>query len=149
MLTRIYARALLSLESRLIEIVCDMTSCLPGFIVVGLGDKVVDEAHERVRSRSVALSESSLDLDEVVDGRADASVGEDIPQSKLEDNESSAKPGDAAQVDANVAIIPLVARASRASRNDSLGSARYGRCRGSCVLKLVLAIRLGRLLLCH
>ena len=47
MLTRIYAPALLSLESRLIEIECDMTSGLPGFIVVGLGDKAVDEARER------------------------------------------------------------------------------------------------------
>jgi len=59
MLTRIYAPALLSLESRLIEIECDMTSGLPGFIVVGLGDKAVDEARERVRS---AIKNSGLAL---------------------------------------------------------------------------------------
>ncbi len=59
MLARIYAPALLSLESRLIEIECDMTSGLPGFIVVGLGDKAVDEARERVRS---AIKNSGLAL---------------------------------------------------------------------------------------
>jgi magnesium chelatase family protein len=59
MLARIYAPALLSLENRLIEIECDMTSGLPGFIVVGLGDKAVDEARERVRS---AIKNSGLAL---------------------------------------------------------------------------------------
>jgi magnesium chelatase family protein len=59
MLARIYAPALLGLESRLIEIECDMTSGLPGFVVVGLGDKAVDEARERVRS---AIKNSGLAL---------------------------------------------------------------------------------------
>jgi len=59
MLAKIYAPALLSLENRLIEIECDMTSGLPGFVVVGLGDKAVDEARERVRS---AIKNSGLAL---------------------------------------------------------------------------------------
>ncbi len=59
MLARIYAPALLSLENQLIEIECDMTAGLPGFVVVGLGDKAVDEARERVRS---AIKNSGLAL---------------------------------------------------------------------------------------
>jgi magnesium chelatase family protein len=59
MLTRIFAPALLGLDNRLIEIECDMTSGLPGFVVVGLGDKAVDEARERVRS---AIKNSGLAL---------------------------------------------------------------------------------------
>jgi magnesium chelatase family protein len=59
MLARVYAPALFNLENRLIEIECDMTSGLPGFVVVGLGDKAVDEARERVRS---AIKNSGLAL---------------------------------------------------------------------------------------
>jgi len=50
MLSKVYAPALFSLDGRLIEIECDMANGLPGFVVVGLADKAVEEARERVRS---------------------------------------------------------------------------------------------------
>ncbi len=59
MLSRAYAPALLSLEGELVEIECDITNGLPGFVVVGLADKAVDEARERVRS---AIKNSGLML---------------------------------------------------------------------------------------
>jgi magnesium chelatase family protein len=59
MLSRIYAPALASLDEELVEIECDLASGLPGFIMVGLADKAVDEARERVRS---AIKNSKLNL---------------------------------------------------------------------------------------
>ena len=59
MLSRIYAPALASLDEELIEIECDLASGLPGFVMVGLADKSVDEARERVRS---AIKNSRLTL---------------------------------------------------------------------------------------
>jgi magnesium chelatase family protein len=59
MLSRIYAPALSSLDEELIEIECDLSSGLPGFVMVGLADKAVDEARERVRS---AVKNSKLML---------------------------------------------------------------------------------------
>jgi len=59
MLAKVYAPALTSLEEELIEIECDLTNGLPGFVVVGLADKAVDEARERVRS---AIKNSGLIL---------------------------------------------------------------------------------------
>jgi magnesium chelatase family protein len=57
MLARSYAPALFGIDGRLVSIACDMTNGLPGFVVVGLGDKAVDEARERVRS---AIKNSGL-----------------------------------------------------------------------------------------
>jgi magnesium chelatase family protein len=59
MLSKVYAPALTNLEEELIEIECDLTNGLPGFVVVGLADKAVDEARERVRS---AIKNSGLML---------------------------------------------------------------------------------------
>src|SRR6266581_8820867 len=59
MLARAYAPALFGIDGRLVSIECDITSGLPGFIVVGLGDKAVEEARERVRS---AIKNSGLVL---------------------------------------------------------------------------------------
>ncbi len=59
MLAKVQAAAHLGLDSRLIEVECDLSGGLPAFIVVGLGDKAVDEAKERVRS---ALKNSQLNL---------------------------------------------------------------------------------------
>ncbi|MDB5178973.1 MAG: Mg chelatase, subunit ChlI [Patescibacteria group bacterium] len=59
MLAQAYAPALFGIDGRLISIECDMTNGLPGFVVVGLGDKAVDESRERVRS---AIKNSGLML---------------------------------------------------------------------------------------
>lgn len=50
MLAKTFAPALFTLDGQLVEIECDLANGLPGFVVVGLGDKAVDEARERVRS---------------------------------------------------------------------------------------------------
>jgi magnesium chelatase family protein len=50
MLSKTYAPALFGVDGRLISIECDITNGLPGFVVVGLGDKAVEESRERVRS---------------------------------------------------------------------------------------------------
>lgn len=50
MLARIFAPAQLGFSSQIISIECDISNGLPGFVVVGLGDKAVDEAKERVRA---------------------------------------------------------------------------------------------------
>jgi len=57
MLSTTYAPAIIGIDSHLISIECDMTNGLPGFVMVGLGDKAVDESRERVRS---AIKNSGL-----------------------------------------------------------------------------------------
>ncbi len=59
MLSIAYAPAIIGIESHLVSIECDMTNGLPGLVVVGLGDKAVDESRERVRS---AIKNSGLML---------------------------------------------------------------------------------------
>ena len=59
MLSTTYAPAIVGIDSHLISIQCDMTNGLPGFVMVGLGDKAVDESKERVRS---AIKNSGLML---------------------------------------------------------------------------------------
>lgn len=50
MLARAYAPVLCGIYGSLVSIECDITNGLQGFIVVGLGNKAVDEARERLRS---------------------------------------------------------------------------------------------------
>jgi magnesium chelatase family protein len=57
MLAQTYAPALFGVDGRLISIECDITNGLPGFVVVGLGDKAVEESRERIRS---AIKNSGL-----------------------------------------------------------------------------------------
>lgn len=59
MLAKVYAAACIGLDGELVEIECDLTNSLPGFVVVGLAARAVDEARERVRS---ALKNSGLTL---------------------------------------------------------------------------------------
>lgn len=59
MLARTYAPALFGISSRLVEIECDVTNGLPGIVIVGLADKAVGEAKERIRS---AIHNSGLML---------------------------------------------------------------------------------------
>lgn len=47
---KVYASAHIGFDGRLIEIECDTTNGLPGIVVVGLANKAIDEAKERIRS---------------------------------------------------------------------------------------------------
>jgi magnesium chelatase family protein len=59
MLAKAYTVAFEGVEARLVEVQCAVTAGMPGFTVVGLPDKAVSEAKERVRaalgSMSIAL----------------------------------------------------------------------------------------------
>ena len=59
MLARTFAPALVGFEGQLVEIESDMSNGLPGFMVVGLGDKAIEEARERIRG---AIKNSGLYL---------------------------------------------------------------------------------------
>jgi len=49
-LAKAYAGSYVGFSGKLIEVECDMTNSLPGIVIVGLANKAVDEAKERVRS---------------------------------------------------------------------------------------------------
>lgn len=59
MTAHIYSATNLGYEGRLIDVEGDASNGLPGLIIVGLGNKAVDEAKERVRS---AIKNSGLDF---------------------------------------------------------------------------------------
>lgn len=59
MLAKTYSCVQIGLEGTLIEIECDLSNGLPSFSIVGLGDKAIDEARDRVRS---ALKNSTLTM---------------------------------------------------------------------------------------
>src|SRR4051812_12128435 len=59
MLSTAFAPAIIGIDCHLVSIECDTTNGLPGLVVVGLGDKAVDESRERVRS---AIKNSGLML---------------------------------------------------------------------------------------
>ena len=59
MLAKVNAISHLGLDSQLVEVEADMYNGLPAFLIVGLANKAVDEAKERVRS---ALKNSKLHL---------------------------------------------------------------------------------------
>jgi magnesium chelatase family protein len=56
MVARTYTVAFEGIEARLVEVQCAVTTGMPGFAVVGLPDKAVSEARERVRAALTALS---------------------------------------------------------------------------------------------
>lgn len=47
---KIYSAAHVGFDGRLIEVECDTSNGLPGIVIVGLGNKAIDEAKERMRS---------------------------------------------------------------------------------------------------
>ncbi|MFO0970907.1 MAG: YifB family Mg chelatase-like AAA ATPase [Candidatus Saccharimonadales bacterium] len=47
---KVFSAANIGFEGRLIEIECDATNGLPGIVIVGLANKAIDEAKERLRS---------------------------------------------------------------------------------------------------
>jgi magnesium chelatase family protein len=59
MLARAYTVAFEGVEARLVEVQCTVAAGMPGFAIVGLPDKAVSEARERVRS---ALTEMAIAL---------------------------------------------------------------------------------------
>ncbi|WP_226779602.1 YifB family Mg chelatase-like AAA ATPase [Oceaniglobus trochenteri] len=56
MVTRAYTVAFEGIEARLVEVQCAVAPGLPAFSIVGLPDKAVSEARERVRASLAALS---------------------------------------------------------------------------------------------
>lgn len=59
MVTRVYTAAPIGFDGRLIEVECDTSKSLPSLQIVGLGNKSIDEARERVRS---AITNSMLEF---------------------------------------------------------------------------------------
>ena len=56
MVTRTYTVAFEGIEARLVEVQCAVTAGLPSFSIVGLADKAVSEARDRVRAALTAMS---------------------------------------------------------------------------------------------
>ncbi len=59
MLAKIAAPATVGIDSKVVQIECDLSNGLPGTFIVGLGDKAVEESRERIRS---AIRNSNLAL---------------------------------------------------------------------------------------
>jgi magnesium chelatase family protein len=59
MLANVAAPAITGINGTLIEVECDVAAGLPGVVIVGLADKAVDEAKDRVRS---AIKNSRLQM---------------------------------------------------------------------------------------
>src|SRR5258707_15572199 len=59
MIARVFSATNVGFEGKLIEVECDTSNGLPNIIIVGLGDKAVEEAKERVRS---AIKNSQLEF---------------------------------------------------------------------------------------
>ena len=55
MTTTAYTVAFEGVEARLVEVQCSLTPGMPGFSIVGLADKAVNEARERVRAAFAAM----------------------------------------------------------------------------------------------
>lgn len=56
MVARAYTVAFEGIEARIVEVQCAVTTGMPAFTIVGLPDKAVSEAKERVRSALTAMS---------------------------------------------------------------------------------------------
>lgn len=56
MVARAYTVAFEGIEARIVEVQCAITAGLPSFAIVGLPDKAVSEARERVRAAMTAMS---------------------------------------------------------------------------------------------
>src|SRR5258708_5814885 len=59
MTAKVFCATSIGFEGRLIEVECDASNGLPNLLIVGLGNKAIDEARERVRS---AIKNSGLDF---------------------------------------------------------------------------------------
>lgn len=59
MISRVYASTIQGFEGRLIEVECDASNGLPSLLIVGLGNKAIEESKERIRS---AIKNTSLEF---------------------------------------------------------------------------------------
>ncbi len=59
MTARVYSSASVGFDGKLIEVECDSSNGLPSLLIVGLGNKSIDESKERVRS---AIKNTSLEF---------------------------------------------------------------------------------------
>jgi magnesium chelatase family protein len=50
MIARVFSAAAIGYDGRLIQIECDSSNSLPGLVIVGLGNKAIEESKERLRS---------------------------------------------------------------------------------------------------
>jgi len=90
MIARIYAATSIGFEGKRIEVECDASNGLPTLLIVGLGNKAIDEAKERVRS---AIKNSQLEF----------------PRKRVTINLAPANlPKDGAHFDLSIAIALLV-----------------------------------------
>src|SRR4028119_41560 len=90
-----YTVAFEGVEARLVEVQCTVAAGMPGFAIVGLPDKAVSEARERVRS---ALTEMAIAL----------------PSKRITVNLSPADlPKEGPHFDLPIALAPLAAIAPR------------------------------------
>jgi magnesium chelatase family protein len=102
MLAKVLAPAQVGMEGTLVEVECDITNGLPALVVVGLGNKAVDEARDRVRS---AIRNSKLFL----------------PPKRVTLNLAPADlPKDGTAYDLSIAVAILVASGQIESANGSL-----------------------------
>ena len=91
MIARVMTVALVGFDGALVEVEADLKQGLPAMHIVGMGNKAVEEARERVRS---AISNSLLDF----------------PTRKLIVNLAPAElPKDGAQYDLPIALSVLIA----------------------------------------
>ena len=56
MVTRAYTVAFEGIEARMVEVQCAVAPGLPSFSIVGLPDKAVSEAKDRIRAALTALA---------------------------------------------------------------------------------------------
>jgi magnesium chelatase family protein len=90
MIARVFSATNIGFEGKRIEVECDASNGLPTLLIVGLGNKAIDEAKERVRS---AIKNSGLDF----------------PRKRITINLAPANlPKDGAHFDAAIAIALLV-----------------------------------------
>ena len=90
MIARVYSATVVGFEGQRIEVECDASQGLPQMLIVGLGNKAINEAKERVRS---AIKNSHLEF----------------PLKRVTINLAPANlPKDGAQFDLPIAIALLV-----------------------------------------
>ena len=90
MISRVYSATVVGFEGERIEVECDASQGLPSVVIVGLGNKAIDEARERVRS-------------------AIKNIGLEFPRKRVTINLAPANlPKDGAHFDLPIAISLLV-----------------------------------------
>lgn len=63
MVARVMTVTLIGFDGSIIEVESDATKSLPSFQIVGMGNKAIEEAKERVRSAIINLAPAELPKD--------------------------------------------------------------------------------------